>query len=123
LAAGARGFLVKTDAKHQLAAAVDALAQHQPFFAGAVSARILDAFLHPDKHYAKTGAPADRLTPREREILQLIAEGRSSKDIARLLGLSVKTADAHRANIMRKLDLHSVSEVVLYAVRNQIVQV
>jgi len=122
LAAGARGFLLKTHAKRQLVAAVDALAQHQPFFTGTVSALVLDAFLHPDKHPAKTGAPADRLTPREREIVQLIAEGRTSKDIALLLGLSVKTADAHRANIMRKLDLHSVSEVVLYAVRNQIVQ-
>jgi DNA-binding NarL/FixJ family response regulator len=122
LAAGARGFLLKTHAKGQLVAAVDALAQHQPFFTGTVSALVLDAFLHPDQHPAKTRAPAARLTPREREIVQLIAEGRTSKDIALLLGLSVKTADAHRANIMRKLDLHSVSEVVLYAVRNQIVQ-
>ena len=122
LAAGASGFLLKTHAKGQLVAAVDALAQHQPFFTGTVSALVLDAFLHPDQHPAKTSAPAARLTPREREIVQLIAEGRTSKDIALLLGLSVKTADAHRANIMRKLDLHSVSEVVLYAVRNQIVQ-
>jgi DNA-binding NarL/FixJ family response regulator len=122
LIAGARGFLLKTHAKRQLAAAVDALAQHQPFFADTVSALVLDAFLHPDKHPAKTKTPADRLTPREREIVQLIAEGRTSKDIALLLGLSVKTADAHRANIMRKLDLHSISELVLYAVRNQIVQ-
>src|SRR5450756_68021 len=122
LAAGARGFLLKTHAKGQLVAAVDALAQHQPFFTGTVSALVLDAFLHPDQHPAKTRAPAARLTPREREIVQLIAEGRTSKDIALLLGLSVKTADAHRANIMRKLDLHSVSEVVLYAVRNKIVQ-
>ena len=122
LAAGARGFLLKTHAKRQLAAAVDALAQHQPFFTGELSALVLEAFLHPDQYSAKTGAPADRLTPREREIVQLIAEGRTSKDIALLLGLSVKTMDAHRANIMRKLDLHSVSKLVLYAVRNQIVQ-
>jgi DNA-binding NarL/FixJ family response regulator len=122
LVAGARGFLQKTEAKHQLAAAVDALARHQPFFTGALSALVLDTFLHPDRHPAKSSAPADRLTPREREVIQLIAEGRTSKDIARQLGLSVKTADAHRANIMRKLDLHSVSELVLYAVRNQIVQ-
>jgi DNA-binding CsgD family transcriptional regulator len=67
-------------------------------------------------------ATAGRLTPRERENVQLIAEGRSSKDVANLVGLSVKTADAHRANIMRKLDLHSVSELVMYAVRNKIVQ-
>jgi len=123
LAAGARGFLLKTHAKRDLVAAVDALAQHQPFFTGELSALVLDAFLHPDQHPAKTGAPADRLTPREHEIVQLIAEGRTSKDIALLLGLSVKTVDAHRATIMRKLNLHSVSEVVLYAVRNQFVQV
>jgi len=122
LAAGARGFLVKTHAKRQLAAAVDALARHEPFFAGAVSALMLDAFLHPAQQPAKAGAPADQLTPREREIVQLIAEGRTSKDIALLLGLSVKTVDAHRTNVMRKLRLHSVSEVVLYAVRNQMVQ-
>lgn len=122
LAAGARGFVLKTHAKRQLAAGVDALAHHRPFFAGAVSAPVLEAFLRPGADAAKAGGPADRLTPREREVVQLIAEGRTSKDIARQLGLSVKTADAHRANVMRKLDLHSVSELVLYAVRNKIVQ-
>ncbi|MCX6900741.1 MAG: response regulator transcription factor [Verrucomicrobia bacterium] len=122
LAAGAHGFLLKTHAKRQLVAAVDALAQHRPFFTGNLSALVLDAFLHPGQRPAKTGVPADRLTPREREVVQLIAEGRTSKDIALQLGLSVKTADAHRANVMRKLDLHSVSELVLYAVRNKIVQ-
>ena len=122
LTAGARGFLLKTHAKRHLVAAVDALAQHQMFFTGAVSALVLDAFLHPGLHSAKTGAAADRLTPREREVVQLIAEGRTSKDIARQLGLSVKTADAHRANIMRKLDLHSVSELTRYAIRNKIVE-
>ncbi|MCX6545494.1 MAG: response regulator transcription factor [Acidobacteria bacterium] len=122
LAAGAHGFVLKTEAKSHLVAAVDALAQHQPFFGGHLPPRALDALLHPDQHPGTMGACADRLTPREREIVQLIAEGRSSKDIARLLTLSVKTADAHRANIMRKLDLHSVSELVMYAVRNKIVQ-
>jgi DNA-binding NarL/FixJ family response regulator len=120
LAAGARGFVLKTHAKRQLVAAVTALAQHQPFFAGAVSASALEAFLQSDQSAPKL-AP-DRLTPREREIVQLIAEGRTSKDIALELGLSVKTADAHRANVMRKLDLHSVSELVMYAVRNKIAQ-
>jgi len=120
LAAGARGFVVKTHAKRQLVAAVTALAQHQPFFAGAVSAPALAALLHPAQS-APNLAP-DRLTPREREVVQLIAEGRTSKDIALELGLSVKTADAHRANVMRKLDLHSVSKLVRYAVRNNIAQ-
>lgn len=123
LAAGARGYLLKTHAKLQLIAAIEALAQHQPFFAGTFAAGVaLVEFLHPGKCPANEAKPADRLTPREREVVQLIAEGRTSKDIALELGLSVKTADAHRANIMRKLNLHSVSELVLFAVRNQIVQ-
>jgi len=63
------------------------------------------------------------LTPREREIVQLLAEGKSSKEVASVLGLSVKTAETHRSNIMRKLDLHSVSDVVLYAIRNNIIHV
>ncbi|MCX6936737.1 MAG: response regulator transcription factor [Verrucomicrobia bacterium] len=122
LAAGARGLLLKTHAKSQIAAAVYALAQHEPFFPGSLSALALARFLHPNQPSDQRAAPADRLTPREREVVQLIAEGRTSKDIALLLGLSVKTADAHRANVMRKLDLHSVSELVLYAVRNRMVQ-
>ncbi|MEI7730213.1 MAG: response regulator transcription factor [Verrucomicrobiota bacterium] len=122
LAAGARGFLLKTHAKGQLAAAVDTLAQHQPFFTGTLSVHVVNACLNPGQSLAKNGGAADRLTPREREIVQLIAEGRTNKEIALQLGLSVKTADAHRANVMRKLDLHSVSELVRYAVRNQIVQ-
>ena len=69
-----------------------------------------------------TKATRSRLTPREREILQLLAEGKSNKEIAALLGISVNTAEAHRANIMLKLDLHSISELVVYAVRNKIIQ-
>jgi DNA-binding NarL/FixJ family response regulator len=65
----------------------------------------------------------DRLTSREREIVQLLAEGKSSKEVAVALGISVKTAETHRANIMRKLEIHSVSEVVRYAVKNQIIEV
>jgi DNA-binding NarL/FixJ family response regulator len=65
---------------------------------------------------------SDRLTSREREIVQLLAEGKSSKEVASSLGISVKTAETHRANIMRKLELHSVSELVRYAVRNQIIE-
>lgn len=122
LAAGARGFLLKTHASRHLVAAVDALAHHRPFFTGSLGALVLDAFLYPGRRPAKTGAPAERLTPREREVVQLVAEGRTSKDIAVQLGLSVKTVDTHRANVMRKLDLHSVSELVLYAVRNKFVQ-
>lgn len=122
LEAGALGFLVKTQAKAHLAVAVDELAQHRPFFAGKVPGRVVEALAKSSGGAEKAVMKADRLTPREREVVQLIAEGKSNKEVARVLGLSVKTADAHRSNIMRKLDLHSVSELVLYAVRNRIVQ-
>jgi DNA-binding NarL/FixJ family response regulator len=119
LQAGARGYLLKTHAKKQLIPAVAALAEHQPYFDSKVSSLMLDVFLNPAKAASE---PADRLTPREREIVQLIAEGRTSKEVAAGLGLSVKTVEAHRANIMNKLDLRSASQLVLYAVRNRIVQ-
>lgn len=120
LAVGARGFILKTEAKRCLIPAVEALADHKPYFAASVSAILLDSFLHPDKD--ARGAHGDRLTAREREIIQLVAEGLTSKEIAAKLGLSSKTIDAHRANLMNKLDVHSVSELVRYAVRNQMVQ-
>lgn len=122
LAAGARGLLMKTDVRRHLAAAVQALAEHKPFFASGVSSLLLDTFLNPTKPSEGSDSRHDRLTPREREVVQLVAEGRTSKEIAGRLGLSAKTVDAHRANVLRKLHLHSVSELVLYAVRNNLVQ-
>ena len=82
---------------------------------------LLHSFLNPDTQVASS-TPTGRLTPREREILQLIAEGHTSKEVAARLDITVKTVDAHRANIMNKLDLHSASQLVRYAVRNNIVQ-
>jgi DNA-binding NarL/FixJ family response regulator len=123
LNAGARGFVLKTDAARDLVAAMEALRRDQVFFTSKVAAMVLDGFLHPESQ-SQDGAPAkNRLTPREREIIQLLAEGKSSKEVAVALGLSVKTAETHRSNIMRKLELHSVSDLVLYAVRNNIVHV
>jgi DNA-binding NarL/FixJ family response regulator len=121
LAAGARGFLLKTDAKRHLIAAIEALAEHRPFFAPSVSAILLDSYLHPQGAADSRPVIGSRLTPREREILQLIAEAKTSKEIAGRLSLSVKTVEAHRTNIMNKLNLHSTSELVLYAIRNKIV--
>jgi len=121
LMAGARGFVLKTHAKNQLVPAVTALAKHKPYFDSGVSAMLLHTFLNPESQLAGS-APTGRLTPREREILQLIAEGRTNKEVAARLAVSPKTVDAHRANIMNKLDLHSASQLVLYAVRNNIVQ-
>jgi DNA-binding NarL/FixJ family response regulator len=125
LNAGARGFLLKSDAARDLVAAVEALRRDKTYFTSKVAAMVLDGYL-------KNGTPGapqppsptrSRLTPREREIVQLLAEGKSTKEVAVALGLSVKTAETHRSNIMRKLELHSVSDLVLYAVRNNIVHV
>jgi DNA-binding NarL/FixJ family response regulator len=120
LAAGARGYLLKSDAARQLVPAVESLAQRKPFFAGRISEVLLEGFLESGRRKA-TPAATDRLTSREREVVQLLAEGNSNKAIARRLDLSVKTVETHRAAIMRKLDLHSLADLVRYAVRNQIV--
>jgi DNA-binding NarL/FixJ family response regulator len=124
LNAGARGFLLKSDAARDLVAAVEALRRDKTYFTSKVAAMVLEGFLKQGTPAAVAAAPArGRLTPREREIVQLLAEGKSTKEVAVALGLSVKTAETHRSNIMRKLELHSVSDLVLYAVRNNIVHV
>src|SRR5216684_8960207 len=121
LAVGARGFLLKSDAGRDLVAAVEALQHHRTFFTTKVAQMVLEGFLHPG---AEAEHPAKHvLTPREREVIQLLAEGKTSKEVAVALNLSVKTAETHRTNLMRKLDLHSVADLTRYAVRNGIVQV
>jgi DNA-binding NarL/FixJ family response regulator len=125
LNAGARGFLLKSDAGRDLVAAVEALRRGRTYFTPKVASMVLDGYLRRNTDGAEPKEPGrgGRLTPREREIVQLLAEGKSSKEVAVVLGLSVKTAETHRSNIMRKLELHSVSDLVLYAVRNNIVLV
>jgi DNA-binding NarL/FixJ family response regulator len=123
LAPGARGFMSKADAARDLVAAMEALRQGKTFFTPKVAAMVLDGYLGRDNRPAQEVPPGSRLTPREREIVQLLAEGKSSKEVAVALGLSVKTAETHRSNITRKLELHSVSDLVLYAIRNNIVHV
>ena len=118
LAAGARGFMLKSDAGRELLTAIEALARHEPFFTPKVPNLVHEGYLHSEK----PAALLNPLTPREREIVQLVAEGQSTKELAAHLGISVKTVETHRSNIMRKLGLRSVSEVVRYAVRNQIVE-
>jgi len=122
LEAGARGYILKDVADSTLISAVEMLRRHKPF----ASARVAE-------HFAAAGARAGtggerrkrirgRLTQREREIIQLLAEGKSNKEVAGVLGISVRTAETHRANIMLKLDLHSVVELVRFAVRNNIIE-
>ena len=122
LASGARGFILKSDAGRVLVQAVEALLDHKPFFTGKVSEMVLEGFLHPGKDGAAGEDDATPLTPREREIVQLVAEGKSSKELADALGIAVGTAETHRTNIMRKLRVRSATELVRYAIRNQIVQ-
>ena len=121
LAVGARGFLLKSDAGRDLVAAVEALQRHGTFFTSKVATLVLEGYLNP--HRVNDSRQAARLTPREREVVQLLAEGKTSKEIAVALNLSVKTTETHRTNIMRKLDLHSVASLTIYAVRNGIVQI
>lgn len=124
LNAGAKGFLLKSDAARDLVAAVEALRRDKTYFTSKVAAMVLEGYLKGGTPATAPVAPSrNRLTPREREIVQLLAEGKSTKEVAVALGLSVKTAETHRSNIMRKLQLHSVSDLVLYAVRNNIVHV
>lgn len=122
LAAGARGYVLKSDAGRNLVAAVDALCQHKPFLTPAAADMVLADYLSHDDAAARPEVPHLRLTAREREVVQLLAEGKSTKGVARALGISVKTADTHRTNVMRKLDIHSQSELVRYAIRNNLIQ-
>jgi DNA-binding NarL/FixJ family response regulator len=121
LEAGARGYLLKSDADQNLIAAVDSLRQHKPFLTSTVTEFVLDDYLRRGEATQAQFA-AVTITPREREIIQLVAEGRSSKEVAGMLDVSAKTVEAHRANIMRKLRLRSVSDLVRYAIRNHIVE-
>lgn len=121
LEAGARGYLLKSDAGAELVNAVEALGQNKTYFTFKVAQMVVDGYLGKRRDPVETHDHAGRLTPRQREIAQLLAEGKSSKEVAAALNLSVKTAETHRANIMRRLDCHCVSELVRYAVRNHIV--
>jgi DNA-binding NarL/FixJ family response regulator len=121
LEVGARGFVLKSDAARDLVAAVEALQRRGTFFTSKVAETVLHGFLN---HRVTDEKPfKERLTAREREVVQLLAEGKTSKEVAVALNLSVKTAETHRTNVMRKLDLHSVADLVRYAVRNNIVHV
>jgi DNA-binding NarL/FixJ family response regulator len=118
--AGASGYLLKSDAGRDLVNAIVALQRNKTFFSAKVADLVLETAA---KNKSRSDVAAkDVLTAREREVVQLLAEGKSTREVADRLNLSVKTAETHRSNVMRKLDLHSVSELVLYAVRNNLVK-
>ena len=117
--AGAQAYILKSDADRDLLNAVETLAKGGSFFTRGAAQLINDGAF--DKG-SETILVRNRLTSREREIVQLLAEGKSSKEVAVTLGISVKTAETHRSNIMRKLEMHSVSELIRYAVRNNMIE-
>jgi len=116
LNAGARGYLLKSDANKSLVEAVESLANHEPFFTGKVSATLLNSFL------AVPERSGTLLSGRERSVVQLIAEGYTNKQVGDLLHISLKTVESHRAAVMRKLNLRSAAALVRYAIRNRIIE-
>ncbi|HXV62815.1 MAG TPA: response regulator transcription factor [Vicinamibacteria bacterium] len=120
LDAGARGYVLKSDATTKLVAAIESLLVRKPYFTSHVHQIVLEGYLDGVKPLK--GEPLRRLTSRETQILQLLAEGRSNKEVASILDISVKTVETHRTNIMRKLGVHSVVELVRYAIKNEIIQ-
>jgi DNA-binding NarL/FixJ family response regulator len=118
--AGARGYILKTDTNECIQAALRALAQHKSYFTATVGEILFAKFLH-GKENVSTGSEPGRLTFREREIVQLLAEGQSNKEVASTLGISVKTAETHRSTIMKKLGLDGLAALVRYAIRNNII--
>jgi len=121
LNAGARGYLLKADASRHLIAAVEALAEHKPYFTWKVAKTMLDAYLAHGQASQENAPAFNQLTAREREVIQLLAEGRSNKAVSALLGISVKTVETHRAAIMKKLGISSIVELVRYAIRNRVI--
>lgn len=122
LSAGARAYLLKSDPSPQIVAAIEALAEHKPYFTWKVSKTLLDAYLVQGHRSTERTPDFKHLTDRERDVVPLLAQGRTNKAVSALLGISVKTVETHRNTIMRKLGISSVAELVRYAVRNNIIK-
>jgi DNA-binding NarL/FixJ family response regulator len=121
LAAGVRGWVLKSDGTDDMMTAVEALQRHKSIFSSRISDLLTDVYKR--HRVGPAAANVARLSPREREVVQLLGEGKTSKEVATMLGVTLKTARTHRGNVMLKLKLHSIAELVLYAVRNEIVHV
>jgi DNA-binding NarL/FixJ family response regulator len=122
LGAGALGYMSKSDADRDLVVAVRSVSQRRPFFNSRVARMVLEGYLKVVSDTSPTGEFPYPLTGREREVLQLLAEGKTNKEVGNLLGVTVKTAETYRAALMRKLGLNSLSDLVRYAVRNQVIE-
>ncbi|MBI2884308.1 MAG: response regulator transcription factor [Candidatus Methylomirabilis oxyfera] len=116
LRAGIRGYVVKTQAPSDLVQAIQEATKGAIYLSPTISRAVVDAYL------AKTELPPDPLTPRERQVLQLVAEGKTAKEAAELLGISVKTVESHRTRIKEKLDIHETAGLVRYAIRQGLIQ-
>lgn len=121
LKVGANGYLLKSDATRDLVSAVDAVLHGRSFYTSRVERMILEGYTNKQRQRTDGTPRLPQLTLRQTEIVQLLAEGKSSKEVATALGITVKTVDTHRSNIMRRLDYHSVADLVRYAVRNEII--
>ena len=122
LSAGALGYMSKSDADRDLVVAVRSVYQRRPFFNSRVARMVLEGYLKMVSNTSPGGEFPYPLTAREREVLQLLAEGKSNKEVGSLLGITVKTAETYRAALMHKLGLDSLSDLVRYAVRNQVIE-
>jgi DNA-binding NarL/FixJ family response regulator len=122
LNAGALGYVSKSDLDLNLLAAIESLLRHKPFFSSRVSEMMLERYLKRDVPPKPVGVAPVILTARQREVVRLLAEGKTNKEVALALGISVKTAETHRNNIMRKLQLRSFSHLVRYAVGHNLVE-
>ncbi len=120
LTAGAKGYLLKDSAEGDILPALRVVAQGRPYFSPAITDTLLDEYLQSSREH-KVHDSYDLLTDREKEVLQLLAEGKTNKEVAALLDLSPYTIESHRTNLMQKLNLHNTAEIVLYAVRKSIV--
>jgi DNA-binding NarL/FixJ family response regulator len=120
--AGARGYVLKSDSDRDLLLAVEALAKHKPFFTSKATEVVQSEGNSSSLVRKNKQSFRDRITSREREIIQLLCEGKKNKEIASMLSISIKTVETHRSNVMRKLEIHNVSELVRYAMRNQIIE-
>jgi two-component system response regulator NreC len=121
LNAGVRGYLLKESAEDDLLRAVRSVAKGKPFFSPAITQTLLEDYIRVLRQENKSDT-FDLLTPREKEVLQLLAEGKSNKEVAAILDLSLYTVESHRTNMMQKLNLHNTAEIVLYAVRKNLVR-
>jgi DNA-binding NarL/FixJ family response regulator len=120
--AGVKSFIFKSEAHHFLVEAIQSLSQHKPFVTNKVSEVLFADFLNRSEEKHSAAQTSKRLTARERKIVQLLADGRSNKEVAGALGISIRTAENHRASVLRKLSLDSLASLVRYAIRNKIVE-